>query len=378
MITKIKSFLPIIMMAMLILTGCPDTTSNNNQTPNNTNNSNKISSLQTKIDAVQTGGTLDLSNYTTTETGTVTIDKSITIVNGRNIKNATLIVNSPNVTLKNCEINSVSAPGSSLKIANTKLSSLILTDTETRATSSPIDLIGSVFGTITSNTDAEINLYNFSMNIDNITANNNIQFNILNGVQAETTKYSNNNKISFNTAKLDFDAVSAQYIGEGVAGEWLEYTANFWPADAIRFVRQLVVDCIENNPDDYGNITVPEVPSITLNYCTYHYETEEEMAKDLGDANCRYITIDIPESNYNIEAIKNAISNAGFDLEEEDEIQEDSDELAWLYYSFTDADAEGNYSYSLDIDVCKELVYYNDDTSKKFGQIEIYASVAKQ
>ena len=123
---KVNYALIFILIFGAILFGCPSDQAGS-QTAQPTENGGKITSLQAVIDSdeVKDGSEIDLSQYASVKdfNYNATINKSITIKNGNDLKGAKLEVVSDGVTLSGIKQASVTTQ-SSLKISGSSLSSL--------------------------------------------------------------------------------------------------------------------------------------------------------------------------------------------------------------------------------------------------------------
>lgn len=116
----------ILITILLLLVGCPnDGTESQTSDDNGGSSSAKITSLQDVIDKAETDAVIDLSKaeYSGIKNWSATVNKSLTIKNGSDLKGETLTVTTDGVVLNNIKKASVTT-NSSLKISGSTLNRL--------------------------------------------------------------------------------------------------------------------------------------------------------------------------------------------------------------------------------------------------------------
>ncbi|MBR6060714.1 MAG: hypothetical protein IKP67_01450 [Spirochaetales bacterium] len=288
-----------------------------------------LSELQTTINNTDAGSVIDLSQCSGIS-GTLTIDKSLTVRNYSNLS-SDLIITDANVTLTGMTVNSVTTQqsgSSGLKIANSSLSTLTLggdginasQTVVSRSVSSPkVSLIGStVSDTVTFKESVEMDVIGFDANINRFACTQNVQVTV-NMTPSACGEAKPVDGITF-TQSISDDKVYAELETYGPAGRSVTYTSSDFPADAVTYTGDLVRAYVS----DIGNFPIPtfEVGS----EFTYQMMTENdipgigEIKKTMKTFAFRALNVAFPKGakEWDSSDYKESLDKAGFEFSNDD------------------------------------------------------------
>ncbi len=309
-----------------------------------------LAELQTQVDAQQAGSVIDLSQCYIEESGSLTINKAMTVRNFES-EATDITVSSGNVTLTGLNVNNVSTSGTgstSLKIANSSLANLTLGGNSansniiavSRAVSpAKITFVNSsVSEKVTFNESVEMDVIGFSANIAEFECSENVSVavNMTESALAETNK--DVQGITF-TSNISDDQVFAQTEEYGPAGGDKTYTSATFPSSALKYVSRLVGGYVSGTP------SFP-IPSFKGDSTSEKYEYSLLTAADMGDElsaingimtfDFRALSVIIPDGIVlNKTGYESALKNAGFNYDEDEDayIYSNMDDLENMYNS---------------------------------------------
>ncbi|MBR3731268.1 MAG: hypothetical protein IKN25_01335, partial [Spirochaetales bacterium] len=291
-----------------------------------------LSELQTTINNTDVGSVIDLSQCSGIS-GTLTINKSLTVRNYNNLS-SDLIITDADVTLTGMTVNSVTTQNSgssSLKIANSSLSTLTLGGNGinasqmvvSRSSSSPkTSLIGStVSDAVTFNESAELDVIGFDANVGIFKATEGVSVTVNMSSKAYSEDLKSDN-ITF-TQNISDDKVYAELETYGPAGRSVTYTSSDFPADAVEYTGALVLDYVSG----IGNFPIPTFDNESGSEFTYQMMTENdipgigEIKKTMKPFAFRALTVYLPKEtgSWNSSEYKGKLNNAGFKFSGEDD-----------------------------------------------------------
>ena len=290
-----------------------------------------LSDLQTQINNTDAGSVIDLSQCSGIS-GTLTIDKSLTVRNYSNLS-SDLIITDANVTLTGLSVNSVAtqnAGSSGLKIANSSLSTLTLGGdginasqmVVSRSSSSPkTSLIGStVSDAVTFNESAELDVIGFDANVGTFKASEGVSATVNMSRKAYNEDLKSDN-ITF-TQSISDDKVYAELETYGPAGSSVTYTSSDFPADAVTYTGDLVRAYVS----DIGNFPIPTFDNESGSEFTYQMMTEDdipeidEIKNQMKTFAFRALNVDLSKGSegWDSSGYKTSLVKAGFKFSNDD------------------------------------------------------------
>ena len=340
-----------VISIMFAFVGCPQSepenksgSDNQQTTPPSAQTGKKISAssladLQAKIEG-SSDPILDLSQCSNLGSGTLTINKAITLQNFTNT-GASIVVTDASVTLSSFNVNSVTTQNSgssSLKIANSSLASLTLSGdgvarSDGRAETKPkITLVSSaVTSKVQLNEAVEIDIANFGVNIPLFEGNAEATINLTAEAYSEISGQYTDTTFTFNNTLSD-DVVYAELAEFGPAGQWLEMKSKTFPAKGLAYVSNL----LSSNNTSFPNPSFSS--AVSQSYFLYQFLTDDSLrdmintykaflgneAEAIGsmlqNMNFRCFMVEIPaDKGFNLSAYKQQLEAKGFEPEDGDE-----------------------------------------------------------
>ena len=341
-----------VISIMFAFVGCNQSEPENNQdsdnqqtTPPSAQTGKKISAssladLQSKIEG-STDSVLDLSQCSNLGSGTLTINKAITLQNFTDT-GASIVVTDANVTLSSFNVNSITTQNSgssSLKIANSSLASLTLSGdgvarSDGRAETKPkITLVSSaVTSKVQLNEAVEIDIANFGANVPSFEGNAAATINLTAEAYSDISgQYDGSEAFSFNGTLSD-DVVYAELAEFGPAGQWLEMKSKTFPAKGLAYVSNLLSSNNTSFPNPsfssavsqsyflYQFLTDDSLRDMINTYKAFLGDEAEAIGSMLQNMNFRCFMVEIPaDKGFNLSAYKQQLEAKGFESEDGDE-----------------------------------------------------------
>jgi hypothetical protein len=291
-----------------------------------------LSELQTTINNTDAGSVIDLSQCSGIS-GTLTINKSLTVRNYNNLS-SDLIITDADVTLTGMTVNSVTTQqsgSSGLKIANSSLSTLTLGGDGINASqmvvsrsssSSKVSLIGStVSDTVTFKESVEMDVIGFDANINRFACTQNVQVTV-NMTPSACGEAKPVDGITF-TQNISDDKVYAELETYGPAGSSVTYTSSDFPADAVTYTGDLVRAYVS----DIGNFPTPTFNNESGSEFAYQMMTEndiseiDEIKNQMKTFAFRALKVDLSKESegWDSSAYEGQLRDAGFKFSDEDD-----------------------------------------------------------
>ena len=301
-----------------------------------------LADLQAKIEG-STDPILDLSQCSNLGSGTLTINKAITLQNFTDT-GASIVVTDANVTLSSFNVNSITTQNSgssSLKIANSSLASLTLSGdgvarSDARAETKPkVTLVSSVVTSkVQLNEAVEIDIANFGVNIPLFEGNAEATINLTAEAYSEISGQYTDTTFTFNNTLSD-DVVYAELAKFGPAGQWLEMKSKTFPAKGLAYVCNLFSSgSIPSFPTPsfssaesqsyflYQFLTNDSMRDMLNAYNEFLGDEAEAMGSMLQNMNFRCFMVEIPaDKEFNLSEYKQQLETNGFQSENENEYQ---------------------------------------------------------
>ncbi len=367
-----------VISIMFAFVGCPQSepenksgSDNQQTTPPSAQPGTKISAssladLQAKIEG-SSDSVLDLSLCSNLGSGTLTINKAITLQNFTDT-GASIVVTDANVTLSSFNVNSITTQNSgssSLKIANSSLASLTLSGdgvarSDARAETKPKSLIFDtiVAGEVCFNESVELDIANVGLNIGSFTSNAEATINMTESAYEEyQSKYSSGNLNISANGNITDETMYAYLDEYGFAGNDFILKTKKFPSDCVGYISKL----LKKHKKD-----APNIPSLSLtsndDYFQYYWNTWSSNDSILStDSAVLFVTLP-KNANFDQNAYETALRNAGFEDSPRGLAYTNEDEIDEMWEELEDMDIdESNYmsAYTEIINKISNMVIYN-------------------